>query len=312
MMAQETIPSSSVGESGSATGPESDKQSANTKTARRRTKTGCLTCRKRRIKCGEERPICSNCIKSKRQCEGYNQRVVFKDGMNGLFRAGTIGGMDRRYNHPFIQPAPGPQLQPLAPAPPPHSQPMDPLDTTLSPHLRQIYEERRNEPPRSSPIPGIGPIIDDPQGHDLQPEYSVEYGHQHQELSQPKDDFSVYYPVPGSATASTFTVPQSSPTTDLNSATLYAPSPYQGGTLPLHHYSGPPATSAYAPSHPSAAQSGSSSCPFNPPLPTSYAVVSQRTERGMQPAQEYSAAFSRSSDLLSRLPFQYTSMYEIA
>lgn len=45
---------------------------------RKRTKTGCLTCRKRRIKCGEERPTCNNCIKSRRQCEGYNQRVVFK------------------------------------------------------------------------------------------------------------------------------------------------------------------------------------------------------------------------------------------
>jgi hypothetical protein len=45
---------------------------------RKRTKTGCLTCRKRRIKCGEERPTCNNCIKSKRQCEGYNQRVIFK------------------------------------------------------------------------------------------------------------------------------------------------------------------------------------------------------------------------------------------
>lgn len=45
---------------------------------RKRTKTGCLTCRKRRIKCGEERPTCGNCIKSKRHCEGYNQRVIFK------------------------------------------------------------------------------------------------------------------------------------------------------------------------------------------------------------------------------------------
>ncbi|KAH9829067.1 Fungal specific transcription factor domain [Teratosphaeria destructans] len=46
--------------------------------ARKRTKTGCLTCRKRRIKCGEERPVCKNCIKSKRHCEGYNQRVIFR------------------------------------------------------------------------------------------------------------------------------------------------------------------------------------------------------------------------------------------
>jgi hypothetical protein len=39
-------------------------------------------CRKRRIKCGEERPTCHNCSKSRRQCEGYNQRVVFKDPIN--------------------------------------------------------------------------------------------------------------------------------------------------------------------------------------------------------------------------------------
>ncbi|EPX72481.1 transcription factor [Schizosaccharomyces octosporus yFS286] len=39
--------------------------------ARKRTKTGCLTCRKRRIKCDERKPVCYNCIKSKRQCEGY-------------------------------------------------------------------------------------------------------------------------------------------------------------------------------------------------------------------------------------------------
>ncbi|KAH9876829.1 hypothetical protein IAQ61_002190 [Plenodomus lingam] len=51
---------------------------SSTSKMRKRTKTGCLTCRKRRIKCGEERPTCGNCIKSRRQCEGYNQRVVFK------------------------------------------------------------------------------------------------------------------------------------------------------------------------------------------------------------------------------------------
>jgi Fungal Zn(2)-Cys(6) binuclear cluster domain len=51
---------------------------------RKRTKTGCLTCRKRRIKCGEERPTCNNCIKSKRHCEGYNQRVIWKPPIGDL------------------------------------------------------------------------------------------------------------------------------------------------------------------------------------------------------------------------------------
>src|SRR5438045_9552799 len=65
------------------------------KTSRKRTKTGCLSqspmalwalvattdrktaCRKRRIKCGEERQVCANCTKSKRNCEGYEHRVIF-------------------------------------------------------------------------------------------------------------------------------------------------------------------------------------------------------------------------------------------
>jgi tetratricopeptide (TPR) repeat protein len=38
----------------------------------------CFTCRKLRIECSEERPTCENCRKSKRQCEGYSQRVIFK------------------------------------------------------------------------------------------------------------------------------------------------------------------------------------------------------------------------------------------
>ncbi|KAF8242977.1 hypothetical protein K440DRAFT_590254, partial [Wilcoxina mikolae CBS 423.85] len=54
-------------------GNGSDEGAKGAKVSRKRTKTGCLTCRKRRIKCGEERPTCNNCIKSKRVCEGYNQ-----------------------------------------------------------------------------------------------------------------------------------------------------------------------------------------------------------------------------------------------
>lgn len=39
------------------------------KSVKRRVKSGCLTCRKRRIKCGEEKPICHNCVKTRRHCE---------------------------------------------------------------------------------------------------------------------------------------------------------------------------------------------------------------------------------------------------
>ncbi|KAI5201625.1 hypothetical protein E4T39_05148 [Aureobasidium subglaciale] len=46
------------------------------KEIKRRTKTGCLTCRKRRIKCDEGHPACRNCQKSKRECLGYDP--IFK------------------------------------------------------------------------------------------------------------------------------------------------------------------------------------------------------------------------------------------
>ncbi|KAH9234454.1 hypothetical protein K456DRAFT_1749544 [Colletotrichum gloeosporioides 23] len=36
--------------------------------ARLRTKTGCTTCRQRKVKCGEERPCCRNCAASARDC----------------------------------------------------------------------------------------------------------------------------------------------------------------------------------------------------------------------------------------------------
>ncbi|PWW74666.1 hypothetical protein C7212DRAFT_209055 [Tuber magnatum] len=81
---QNAAVSPSEGGDGGNSGAAPSSAAAVAKASRKRTKTGCLTCRKRRIKCGEERPTCANCIKSKRVCEGYNQRVVFKDGMNGI------------------------------------------------------------------------------------------------------------------------------------------------------------------------------------------------------------------------------------
>lgn len=46
---------------------------------KRRTRTGCLTCRKRRIKCDERKPHCFNCERSKKVCLGY-ESVPSTDG----------------------------------------------------------------------------------------------------------------------------------------------------------------------------------------------------------------------------------------
>jgi hypothetical protein len=46
----------------------SNQKSVRKRAFSRRSKTGCLTCRERRIKCDETKPICKNCVKSKRCC----------------------------------------------------------------------------------------------------------------------------------------------------------------------------------------------------------------------------------------------------
>ncbi|KAL4930019.1 uncharacterized protein BDV17DRAFT_46708 [Aspergillus undulatus] len=43
-----------------------------------RTKTGCLTCRRRKKKCDEQHPNCNNCTRGGFICEGYSTRSTFK------------------------------------------------------------------------------------------------------------------------------------------------------------------------------------------------------------------------------------------
>ena len=49
---------------------------------RPKTRTACITCKNRRVKCGEERPHCQRCIKAGRPCEGYQLLVV--DGTSSV------------------------------------------------------------------------------------------------------------------------------------------------------------------------------------------------------------------------------------
>ncbi|KAE8400724.1 hypothetical protein BDV37DRAFT_274219 [Aspergillus pseudonomiae] len=111
------------------------------KIPKRRTKTGCLTCRQRRIKCGEEKPVCKNCIKSKRECKGYAQRLVFKNplgipGFSSLqqtFNTATVP-ISTGYDAPISLPEkPAGSRQPTL-APKPVTLPttgQDPMPTTV-------------------------------------------------------------------------------------------------------------------------------------------------------------------------------------
>jgi hypothetical protein len=131
---------------------------------RKRTKTGCLTCRKRRIKCGEERPTCNNCIKSKRHCEGYNQRVIFKPPMGdwpGL-QASTTGTIP--YHNGML-----PATAPFQRAVPPPINTQDAGFTPLQP--RPMYRQSHNEANQHmqfSPASAGTPYMSVPYGYPMQ------------------------------------------------------------------------------------------------------------------------------------------------
>jgi hypothetical protein len=67
-----------------------------TKVAKGRSKTGCITCRRRKKKCDETRPGCMNCEKNSVECEGYPEKTIWKSGKEKkaeearLRRAGSI------------------------------------------------------------------------------------------------------------------------------------------------------------------------------------------------------------------------------
>ncbi|KAL4965042.1 putative C6 finger domain protein [Aspergillus stella-maris] len=114
------------------------------KEVKRRTKTGCLTCRKRRIKCDEGHPVCRNCVKSKRECLGYDP--VFKQPTPSA-----------------IQPAPNPQpslvVNPQEPSPA---------------QQQQQQHQQQQQPSYPAAPPGYVPASSQPYNPSQSPSTSTE------------------------------------------------------------------------------------------------------------------------------------------
>ncbi|KAK7188258.1 C6 finger domain-containing protein [Paraphaeosphaeria sporulosa] len=211
---------------GSGAGDVSPTASSNAK-ARKRTKTGCLTCRKRRIKCGEERPTCANCIKSKRQCEGYNQRVVFKPPIGDWpNHPGVVTNL--QYHNSML---PGSRAQTYRPTAS-SAQASESTLSSLQPRPLSHFDYRSETPPALDHLntqhayTGTGPSYGQ-DGSYSQPLASP----QHQPLHSPQHQL----PTPTSATSY---FPQTSPvhasfqSQYAQNAARYSPTQYQ--TQPSH------------------------------------------------------------------------------
>lgn len=63
---------------------------------KRRVKTGCLTCRQRRVKCDERKPTCERCQVANVYCEGYDNQRRLESGTRPL----AVGSSQSQRSHP--------------------------------------------------------------------------------------------------------------------------------------------------------------------------------------------------------------------
>ncbi|KAK2730538.1 nodulation protein l [Colletotrichum kahawae] len=148
-----------------------------------RTKTGCLTCRRRKKKCDEQKPECSNCIRGGFVCAGYPpQRNAVWQKSDNKATAIPLESKDPSYvppgaygmpqsQPPQPQPQPQPQAQPQSQPPPqPQHQPQpphqpQPQHPQQAPYGTQPAVGQRREPlsyHRGQPL-----RIDTPQGRPI-------------------------------------------------------------------------------------------------------------------------------------------------
>ncbi|KAI1416331.1 trimeric LpxA-like protein [Hypoxylon sp. FL1857] len=110
-----------------------------------RTKTGCLTCRKRKKKCDETKPQCTNCVRGGFVCHGYpNQRGYPK--MENKPAAVPLESKDPSYVPPGAYGMPQQSSYPIPPPPPPKRD--------------QPPQAYRGQPLRIEPVQGR-PILPD-------------------------------------------------------------------------------------------------------------------------------------------------------
>ncbi|KAK3991291.1 transcriptional regulatory protein moc3 [Cladorrhinum sp. PSN332] len=71
-----TNTSPSLSAASSSTSPAAQPPKKRTRASKPKVRTGCITCKIRRVKCGEEKPACVRCTSTGRTCDGYDKGAV--------------------------------------------------------------------------------------------------------------------------------------------------------------------------------------------------------------------------------------------
>ncbi|KAI0456879.1 hypothetical protein F5B21DRAFT_115068 [Xylaria acuta] len=122
-----------------------------------RTKTGCLTCRKRKKKCDESKPECTNCVRGGFVCYGYpNQRGPPR--MENKPAAVPLESKDPSYVPPGAYGMPQPSTYPNPPPAPAPALKRDSVSSYRGPYLRLETSQARSvltddDRPTASTIP---------------------------------------------------------------------------------------------------------------------------------------------------------------
>ncbi|KAK2042170.1 hypothetical protein LZ31DRAFT_501313 [Colletotrichum somersetense] len=70
---------------------------------RTKVKTGCKTCRIRKVKCDESKPLCHKCVNTGRNCDGYESPFVFHTGQS--YKKPHAGGLQPHAALRIVRPA---------------------------------------------------------------------------------------------------------------------------------------------------------------------------------------------------------------
>ncbi|KAL8694559.1 MAG: hypothetical protein Q9218_000815 [Villophora microphyllina] len=146
-----------------------------------RTKTGCMTCRRRKKKCDEQHPECNNCLRGGFVCEGYSVRNTWQKPINTKVPIPLQSKNGGYHPQPVSRNMPpsysryGPDGGPEYPGPPPPGQSMHPAHDGAERMKPILVDDDRNHdyPPNASDKPS--PYAKAARPYPSNPPYASKY-----------------------------------------------------------------------------------------------------------------------------------------